>query len=92
MALNKTSLIQEIADRTDASKSEAQKFFDAFTDVVQDSLKKGEDIQITGFGKFYVQKRDAREGINPQTKQKINIPASRVPKFTAGNALKNQLK
>jgi DNA-binding protein HU-beta len=90
--VNKTSLIQEIADRTDASKSEAQKFFDAFTDVVQDSLKKGEDIQITGFGKFYVQKRDAREGINPQTKQKINIPASRVPKFTAGNALKNQLK
>ncbi|MDQ3238191.1 MAG: HU family DNA-binding protein [Actinomycetota bacterium] len=90
--MNKTSLIQEIADRTDASKSEAQKFFDAFTDVVQDSLKKGEDIQITGFGKFYVQKRDAREGINPQTKQKINIPASRVPKFTAGNALKNQLK
>jgi len=90
--VNKTSLIQEIADRTDASKSEAQKFFDAFTDVVQDSLKKGEDIQITGFGKFYLQKRDAREGINPQTKQKINIPASRVPKFTAGNALKNQLK
>jgi DNA-binding protein HU-beta len=67
MALNKTSLIQEIADRTDASKSEAQKFFDAFTDVVQDSLKKGEDIQITGFGKFYVQKRDARDGINPRT-------------------------
>jgi len=90
--VNKTSLIQEIADRTDASKTEAQKFFDAFTDVVQDSLKKGEDVQITGFGKFYVQKREAREGINPQTKQKINIPASRVPKFTAGNALKNQLK
>ncbi|MBA3426841.1 MAG: HU family DNA-binding protein [Rubrobacteraceae bacterium] len=90
--MNKTSLIQEIADRTDASKSEAQKFFDAFTNVVQDSLKKGEDVQITGFGKFYVQKREAREGINPQTKQKINIPASRVPKFTAGNALKDQLK
>ena len=90
--MNKTSLIQEIADRTDASKSEAQKFFDAFTDVVQDSLKKGEDVQITGFGKFYVQRREAREGINPQTKQKINIPASRVPKFTAGNALKDQLK
>ena len=90
--MNKTSLIQEIADRTDASKTEAQKFFDAFTDVVQDSLKKGEDVQITGFGKFYVQKREAREGINPQTKAKINIPASRVPKFTAGNALKDQLK
>ncbi len=90
--MNKTSLIQEIADRTDASKTEAQKFFDAFTNVVQDSLKKGEDVQITGFGKFYVQKREAREGINPQTKQKINIAASRVPKFTAGNAFKDQLK
>jgi DNA-binding protein HU-beta len=90
--VNKTSLIQEIADRTDASKTEAQKFFDAFTNVVQDSLKKGEDVQITGFGKFYVQKREAREGINPQTKQKINIAASRVPKFTAGNAFKDQLK
>ncbi len=47
--MNKTSLIQEIADRTDASKSEAQKFFDAFSDVVQDSLKKGEDVQIDRF-------------------------------------------
>jgi DNA-binding protein HU-beta len=59
---------------------------------VTDSLKNGEQIQITGFGKFYVQKRDARQGINPQTKQRINIPASKVPKFTAGNALKDQIK
>ncbi len=90
--MNKTELIQKIADKANASKSEAQRFFDAFTGVVESELKKGNDVQITGFGKFYVQRREAREGINPQTKQKINIPASRVPKFTAGNALKDSIK
>jgi DNA-binding protein HU-beta len=90
--MNKTDLIEEIADKTNAYKSEAQRFFDAFQDVVTSELKKGEDIQITGFGKFYVQKREAREGINPQTKEKMNIPASKVPKFTAGNSLKDAIK
>ncbi len=90
--MNKTDLIEEIADKANASKSEAQRFFDAFTDVVESALKKDEDIQITGFGKFYVQKREAREGINPQTKEKMNIPASKVPKFTAGNSLKDAIK
>ena len=92
MALNKTALIEEIADKANASKSDAQRFFDAFTEVVTDSLKNGEQVQITGFGKFYVQKREAREGINPQTKQKMTIAASRVPKFTAGNSLKDAIK
>ena len=90
--MNKTDLIQEIADKANSSKSDAQKFFDAFTDVVESELKKGNQVQITGFGKFYVQRRDARQGINPQTKQRINIPASKVPKFTAGNALKDSIK
>jgi DNA-binding protein HU-beta len=90
--MNKTDLIEEIADKANASKSEAQRFFEAFEDVVTSELKKGEDIQITGFGKFYVQKREAREGINPQTKEKMNIPASKVPKFTAGNSLKDAIK
>ncbi len=90
--VNKTSLIERIADEANASKSEAQKFFDAFTGVVESELKKGNQVQITGFGKFYVQQRDARQGINPQTKQRINIPASKVPKFTAGNALKDSIK
>jgi DNA-binding protein HU-beta len=90
--MNKTDLIQEIADKAGGSKSEAQKFFDAFTNVVESELKKGNQVQITGFGKFYVQRRDARQGINPQTKQRINIPASKVPKFTAGNALKDSIK
>ena len=90
--MNKTELVQEIADKTNASKSDAQKFFEAFTDVVRSQLKKGDQVQITGFGKFYVQKREARQGVNPQTKKRIKIPASMVPKFTAGNALKDSIK
>jgi DNA-binding protein HU-beta len=90
--MNKTELIQKIADEADGSKSEAQRFFDAFEGVVTSELKKGNQIQITGFGKFYVQKREAREGVNPQTKEKMKIPASKVPKFTAGNALKDSIK
>ncbi|MBA3610915.1 MAG: HU family DNA-binding protein [Rubrobacter sp.] len=90
--MNKTQLIEKIADEGNGSKSDAQKFFDAFTNVITDALKQDDTVQITGFGKFYVQKRNAREGINPQTKAKINIPASKVPKFTAGNALKDSLK
>ena len=92
MAVNKTQLIERIADEADSSKGDAQKFFEAFTNVVESSLKKGEDVQVTGFCKFYVQKRAAREGVNPQTKEKMKIPASKVPKFTAGNALKDSIK
>ncbi len=92
MTVNKTQLIERIANKTGSSKSDAQKFFDEFLDTVTGSLKNGEDVQITGFGKFYVQKRESREGINPQTKQKMTIPASKVPKFTAGNALKDSIK
>ena len=90
--MNKTELIEKIADEANGSKSEAQKFFEAFTNVVESELKRGNQVQITGFGKFYVQQRDARQGINPQSKQRINIPASKVPKFTAGNALKDSIK
>ena len=90
--MNKTELIQKVADEADGSKSQAQRFFDAFEEVITSELKKGNQIQITGFGKFYVQKREAREGVNPQTKEKMKIPASKVPKFTAGNALKDSIK
>jgi DNA-binding protein HU-beta len=90
--MNKTELIEKIASETNSSKGEAQKFFEAFTNVVQSELKKGNQVQITGFGKFYVQEREARQGINPQTKERINIAASKVPKFTAGNALKDFIK
>ena len=90
--MNKTELIQKIADEANGSKSEAQRFFDAFTDVITEELKRGNEVQITGFGKFYVQERAAREGINPQTQEKMRIPASKVPKFTAGNSLKDSIR
>lgn len=90
--MNKTDLIQDIATRTTKSRVEAQRFFEAFQEAVEAALKNEEEVQITGFGKFYVQKREAREGINPQTKEKMNIAASKVPKFTAGNALKDAIK
>ncbi|MDP9425251.1 MAG: HU family DNA-binding protein [Actinomycetota bacterium] len=90
--MNKTELIQKIADEANSSRGDAQRFFEAFQGVVTDALKGEGEVQITGFGKFYVQKREAREGINPQTKEKMNIAASKVPKFTAGNALKEAIR
>ena len=90
--MNKTQLIEQIASKTNHSKNDAQKFFDAFTDVVESALQKDDQVQITGFGKFYVQKREARQGINPQTQEKMSIAASKVPKCTAGNALKDAIK
>jgi DNA-binding protein HU-beta len=89
--VNKTELIEEIAQRTDSSKGEAQKYMESFEEVVAGALRSGEEIQITGFGKFYVRQQKAREGVNPQTKQKMHIPASKVPAFSAGKGLKEVL-
>jgi DNA-binding protein HU-beta len=89
--VNKTELIEEIAQRTDSSKGEAQKYMESFEEVVAGALRSREEIQITGFGKFYVRQQKAREGVNPQTKQKMHIPASKVPAFSAGKGLKEVL-
>jgi DNA-binding protein HU-beta len=86
--VNKTELIEEIALRTDSSKGEAQRYIESFEEVVAGTLRSGEEIQITGFGKFYVREQKAREGVNPQTKEKMRILASRVPAFSAGKGLK----
>jgi DNA-binding protein HU-beta len=86
--VNKTELIEEIALRTDSSKGEAQRYIESFEEVVAGTLRSGEEIQSTGFGKFYVREQKAREGVNPQTKEKMHIPASRVPAFSAGKGLK----
>jgi DNA-binding protein HU-beta len=72
-------------------KSQAQKYFDAFGRVVTDALKGDEDVQITGFGKFYVREQKARDGRNPQTGEKMRIPAQKVPAFSAGNSLKESV-
>jgi DNA-binding protein HU-beta len=81
-------LIERIAQEADVPTGEAQRYFQAFEEVVTEALKAGEEIQITGFGKFSVRERKAREGTNPQTGQKMTIAAQKVPSFSAGNALK----
>jgi DNA-binding protein HU-beta len=90
--VTKADFVDKLAAKSGLTKKDAAAVVDAFVGVVTDALKKGEEVQFTGFGKFYVQKREARQGINPQTKAKIKIPATKVPKFSAGLALKSAVK
>lgn len=87
--MNKTELVAAIAEKSELSKKDSEKALKAFVETVTDELKKGEKIQLVGFGTFEVQHREAREGRNPATKEKIQIPASNAPKFKAGKALKD---
>jgi nucleoid DNA-binding protein len=86
--MNKGELVERIAQEAGVTEGEAQKYFGAFERVVTEALKNGEEVRITGFGKFSVRERKAREGRNPRTGEKMEIAASRVPAFSAGNALK----
>ncbi len=87
--MNKTELVAAMADQAGISKKDAEKALKAFTDVVGAQLKKGDKIQLVGFGTFEVSERAAREGRNPQTGKTMPIPASKAPKFKAGKALKD---
>ena len=87
--MNKAELVTAMAERTELSKKDAEKALKAFTDVVAEELKKGEKIQLVGFGTFEVTERAARTGRNPQSGEEMNIPASKAPKFKAGKALKD---
>ena len=87
--MNKTELVAAIAEKTELSKKDAEKALKAFTDVVAEELKKGEKIQLVGFGTFEVAERPARTGRNPMTGKTIEIAASKSPKFKAGKALKD---
>ena len=87
--MNKTELIAAIAEQAELSKKDAEKALKAFTDVVADELKKGEKVQLVGFGTFEVVERAAREGRNPQNGEPMPIAASKAPKFKAGKALKD---
>ncbi len=87
--MNKTELIADIAAKTDMTKKDAEKVTNAFFAVVEQALKGGEKVQLVGFGTFEVRDRQARKGRNPQTGAEIKIPASRVPAFKAGKALKD---
>jgi len=87
--MNKAELVAAIAAKTELSKKDAEKALKAFTDIVADELKKGNKIQLVGFGTFEVSKRAAREGRNPQSGAPMKIAASKAPKFKAGKALKD---
>ena len=87
--MNKTELVAAMAESAELSKKDAEKALKAFVDVVTEELKKGEKVQLVGFGSFEVTQRAAREGINPLTKQPMKIAASKAPKFKAGKALKD---
>jgi len=87
--MNKSDLIAAIAAKTGDTKKSAEASVNAFVDVVTSALKKGEKVQLVGFGSFEVRKRAARKGRNPQTKEEIKIPASKAPVFKAGKALKD---
>ena len=87
--MNKTELVAAIAQETQLSKKDAEAAVKAFIDVVAGELKKGEKVQLVGFGTFEVSERAAREGRNPQTGAPMKIAASKAPKFKPGKALKD---
>ena len=89
--MNKTELVAAMAENAGLSKKDAEKALKAFTDVVAAELKKGEKIQLVGFGTFEVSERAARTGRNPQTGKEMKIAASKAPKFKAGKALKDSI-
>lgn len=86
--MNKQELIAQIAAQADVSKQKASVALDAVIDAIRDSLKKGDDVRLIGFGTFTVAQRAATEGRNPRTGEKIKIPASKQPKFKPGKELK----
>ena len=87
--MNKTELVAAVAEQADISKKDAEKVLKAFVDVVTEEMKKGEKVQLVGFGTFEVSDRAAREGRNPQTGETMKIEACKAPKFKAGKALKD---
>ena len=87
--MNKTELVAAVAEQADISKKDAEKVLKAFVDVVTEEMKKGEKVQLVGFGTFEVSERAAREGRNPQTGKTMKIEACKAPKFKAGKALKD---
>lgn len=87
--MNRTELVAAMAEKTQLSKKDAEAALKAFVDVVSEEMKKGEKVQLVGFGTFEVSERAAREGRNPQTGETMTIAASKTPKFKSGKALKD---
>ena len=89
--MNKTELAAAIAEKVEIPKKDAEAVLNAMMEAVDEALKKGDKIQLIGFGSFEVKERAARVGRNPKTLEEIKIPASKYPVFKAGKALKDQV-
>ena len=90
--MTKAEFVDRVASKSGLSRRDAGKAVDAFLESIQESLRQGESVSFTGFGKFSAQQRGERQGVNPRTGEKVTIQAATVPKFSAGSALKNALK
>ncbi len=90
--MNRLELVAAIAEKAKIDRPAAERALAAFTEVVKETLAKGDKITLVGFGSFELSERAAREGINPATREKIQIPASKQPKFKAGKQLKEAVQ
>ncbi|MFC2075059.1 HU family DNA-binding protein [Bdellovibrionota bacterium] len=90
--MNKTQLINAISKDTNQTKADTERYLNSFVTTVKKTLKRGQEVRVTGFGRWYVSKRKARKGRNPQTGATIRIPARKVPAFRAGADLKKSCR
>ena len=90
--MQKTDFVKSVAERANVSQKEAKQVIDSALDIITESLKGGEKVTLTGFGTFEVRQRQEREGVNPQTRQKIKIAATKTPGFSASSTLKEAVK
>jgi DNA-binding protein HU-beta len=90
--VTKQEFVDRVADKAQLNKRDAAKAVDAFIDTITETLRGGGDVSFTGFGKFSTSNRAARQGVNPRTGERVQIAASRVPKFSAGSQLKTAVK
>ena len=90
--MTKQEFVDEVAQRSGLSRRDANKAVEAFLESIQDALKSGDTVNFTGFGKFSTADRAARTGVNPRTGERVDIAASRVPRFSAGSSLKSAVK
>lgn len=90
--MNKSELISSLSEETQFSKKDISRVLDSLTRIIERTLKKGEKVSLTGFGSWWISCRPARKGINPATKERIDLPAVNVPRFKAGKNLREVVR
>lgn len=90
--MNKTELVEAVAEKMNTTKKEAEAAVSAFTETVKEALAEGKKVQLVGFGSFEVRERSARKGRNPQTGEEMDIPVTKVPAFKPGKGFKDVVK